>query len=228
MGSESGTECTAAEPHDRVDEAVRAARFSSRRRQLLDAAVRVMERTGYHRMSMQSLADEARVSVGLIYTYFGGKQDVLLATVIDILEAFRDRLEPAMTAAGDDPIDRFVAGFRRYAEIIDENRDAALLTYRESRTLTAEGRARIKELEVTTSAPLRSALVEAVDAGVIAECDVDLVTYDALLLAHGWALKHWRFGGRFGVDQYARAQLRLLLGGLIVPEQRDRYARLLA
>lgn len=210
-----------------VDRAVREVRISSRRRQLLDAAVRVMERTGYHRMSMQALADEAHVSVGLIYKYFGGKQDVLLATVVDILEAFRDRLEPAMAAAGDDPVDRFDAGFRRYLRIVDENRDAVVLTYRESRTLTAEGRARIKDLEVTTSAPLRAALAEAAAAGLIVDCDPDLVTFDAMMVAHAWALKHWHFGGRFTVDQYARAQLRLLLGGLIVPERRERYGRLL-
>lgn len=62
-----------------LDEAVRAVRVSSRRRQVLDAAVTVMQRTGFHQMSMQALADEAQVSVGLIYKYFGGKEDILLA-----------------------------------------------------------------------------------------------------------------------------------------------------
>lgn len=47
-----------------LDEAVRAVRVSSRRRQVLDAAVTVMQRTGFHQMSMQVLADEAQVSVG--------------------------------------------------------------------------------------------------------------------------------------------------------------------
>jgi AcrR family transcriptional regulator len=63
-----------------VEEAVRAARVSSRRRQVLDAAVTVMGRTGFQQMSMQDLAAEANVSVGLIYKYFGGKEDLLLAT----------------------------------------------------------------------------------------------------------------------------------------------------
>jgi AcrR family transcriptional regulator len=42
-----------------VEEAVRAARTSSRRRQVLDAAVKVMGQTGFHQMSMQDLATEA-------------------------------------------------------------------------------------------------------------------------------------------------------------------------
>ena len=149
-----------------LDEAVRAVRVSSRRRQVLDAAVTVMQRTGFHQMSMQALADEAQVSVGLIYKYFGGKEDILLATIVDILDAFRDQLEPAMDAAGTDPVERLVAGFRRYVEIVDENLDAVVLTYRESRTLDQDGRERIKELEVATSKPLHDALDAAIAAGI--------------------------------------------------------------
>nr|WP_200174033.1 TetR/AcrR family transcriptional regulator [Tomitella cavernea] len=210
-----------------VDEAVRAVRVSSRRRQILDAAVRVMQRTGFHQMSMQALADEAQVSVGLIYKYFGGKEDVLLGTIVGILDAFQDMLEPAMAGAGDDPVERFAAGFRRYVEIVDENLDAVVLTYRESRTLTPAGRARIKELEISTAAPLRDALAGAIRAGAVGEVDVDLVTFDAMMLAHAWALKRWHFSPRWSLGDYCAAQLRLLLGGLIVPEHAPRYAHLL-
>jgi len=89
-----------------VDEAVRAARTSSRRRQVLDAAVKVMGKTGFHQMSMQDLAAEANVSVGLIYKYFGGKEDLLLATIVRILEVFHDQLAPVMDAAGDCVVER--------------------------------------------------------------------------------------------------------------------------
>ncbi|KOS55988.1 TetR/AcrR family transcriptional regulator [Rhodococcus rhodochrous] len=210
-----------------VDEAVRAVRTSSRRKQVLDAAVTVMQRTGFHQMSMQALADEAGVSVGLIYKYFGGKEDVLLATILAILDAFRDQLEPAMDAVGDDPIDRLVAGMRRYIEIVDENLDATVLTYRESRTLDAAGRTRIKELEVESSAPLRAALDAGIETGVMNPVDVDLMVFDIMLLAHGWALKHWHFGAIYSLDDYIRLQTRFVLNTLLPAERRDDYAHLL-
>ena len=210
-----------------VDEAVRAVRTSSRRKQVLDAAVTVMQRTGFHQMSMQALADEAGVSVGLIYKYFGGKEDVLLATILAILDAFRDQLEPAMDGVGDDPIERLVAGMRRYIEIVDENLDATVLTYRESRTLDAAGRARIKELEVESSAPLRAALDAGIEAGVMNPVDVDLMVFDIMLLAHGWALKHWHFGAIYSLDDYIRLQTRFVLNTLLPAERRDDYAHLL-
>ena len=208
---------------DDVGDAVRRARTLSRRRQLLDAAVTVMERTGFHQMSMQALADEAKVSVGLIYKYFGSKEDILLDAIVGILEAFSDQLSPAMDAAGDDPVDRIAAGFDRYVRIIDANRHAVELTYRESRTLPPEGRARIMELEVATAAPLREAVARGVDSGTFNPVDVDLMVYDLVMLAHGWALKHWHFGRLYDLDTYIRLQLRFAFNTILPLEHRDRY-----
>ncbi|MHC3000812.1 TetR/AcrR family transcriptional regulator [Gordonia sp. GN26] len=206
-----------------VEEAVRAVRVSTRRRQLLDAAVKVMERTGFHQMSMQALAEEAQVSVGLFYKYFGGKEEILLAAIVDILEAFRDQLQPAMDRAGDDPVEQLIAGFRQYATIVDENRDAVVLTYRESRTLDAAGRERIKELEVETSAPMRAAVTAGIEAGLILDVDADLVVFDLMMLAHGWALKHWHFAPGYDLDRYVSAQLRFALQSLVVEHALPTY-----
>ena len=207
-----------------VEEAVRAVRVSSRRRQLLDAAVAVMERTGFHQMSMQALAEEAGVSVGLFYKYFGGKEEILLAAIVDILEKFRDQLAPAMELARDDPVEQLMAGFREYVAIVDANRDAVVLTYRESRTLDADGRERIKQLEVQTSAPMRGAITAAIAAGLVHDdVDADLVVFDLMMLAHGWALKHWHFAPAFDLDGYVTTQLRIALRALVTHDHLDRY-----
>lgn len=198
-----------------VEEAVRAARASSRRRQLLDAAVAVMGRNGFHQMSMQDLAREADVSVGLIYKYFGGKEDLLLATIVRILDVFRDQLAPVMAAAGDDVVAQLTAGIRRYVEIVDENLDGVVLTYRESRTLGPAGRAHIKDLEIASAAPLRAAIEAGIAAGVFRDVDVDLTVFDIVLIAHGWALKHWHFGPIYTVDEYIRLQTRHVLNALL-------------
>lgn len=208
-------------------EAVRAARAGSRRRQVLDAAVKVMGRNGFHQMSMQDLAAEAKVSVGLIYKYFGGKEDLLLATIVRIQDAFRDQLAPVIAAAGDDVVDQLTAGVRRYIEIVDENLDGVVLTYRESRTLGAPGRAQIKDLEIATAAPLRAVIEAGIARGVFRRVDVDLIVFDIMLLAHGWALKHWHFGPIYSIDRYIALQIRHLLTGLIADDRRADYAHVL-
>ena len=54
----------------RVDAAVR-------RRQILDAAVRVFARQGFHGCRVSDIADEAGVAYGLVYHYFSSKEEIL-------------------------------------------------------------------------------------------------------------------------------------------------------
>jgi TetR/AcrR family fatty acid metabolism transcriptional regulator len=48
-----------------------------KRRLLLDAAVRVFARKGYHASRVGDIAEEAGVAYGLLYHYFGSKEEVL-------------------------------------------------------------------------------------------------------------------------------------------------------
>ncbi|GAB4005104.1 TetR/AcrR family transcriptional regulator [Nocardioides ultimimeridianus] len=198
-----------------------------RSRQLLDAAARLMEREGSEAVSMQALAAEAGVSVGLIYRYFGSKDDILLAVITQVLDAFATEVPAAIEAAGEDPVRRLAGAFAAYCKVIDEYRHAAVLTYRESKSLDAAGRAQIKRLEVETSQPLRETVQAGVDSGVFVTDDPDLVAYNLLLLAHSWALKHWYFEQTKTLDSYIDAQLALALRAIIAPAQRRRYAALL-
>lgn len=217
----------AALPEPDLGSATRAVRAQWRTRQLLTAAARLMERDGFHAVSMQALADEAGVSVGLAYRYFSGKEDVLLAVIVDVLDAFATQVPAAIDAAGQDPVEQFAAAFRAYCEVIDAHRHAAVLTYRESKTLGPAGRERIKQLEVATSEPLRRVIVDGCESDRLVVADIDLFAYDLLLLAHGWALKHWYFEQTLGFDDYVRGQTALALSAAVAPRYRRRYRRLL-
>ena len=55
----------------------RARAAEDRRRQILDAAIRVFARRGFHACRVSDIADEAGVAYGLVYHYFGSKDEVL-------------------------------------------------------------------------------------------------------------------------------------------------------
>src|ERR1700742_4936704 len=54
-----------------------AERTTDRRRELLDAAVRVFARKGFHAARVGDVAEEAGVAHGLLYHYFRSKDEVL-------------------------------------------------------------------------------------------------------------------------------------------------------
>jgi len=55
----------------------RAKSVPDRRRAILDAAVRVFARQGFHACRVSDIADEAGVAYGLLYHYFPSKDEVL-------------------------------------------------------------------------------------------------------------------------------------------------------
>jgi len=57
--------------------ASRAQLAADKRRTILDAAVRVFARQGFHTCRVSDIADEARVAYGLVYHYFGSKDEIL-------------------------------------------------------------------------------------------------------------------------------------------------------
>jgi TetR/AcrR family transcriptional regulator, fatty acid metabolism regulator protein len=65
-----------------------------KRRIILDAAVRVFARQGFHTCRVSDIADEAGVAYGLVYHYFQSKDEVLDTLFLDrwdvLLEAIRE------------------------------------------------------------------------------------------------------------------------------------------
>jgi TetR/AcrR family transcriptional regulator, fatty acid metabolism regulator protein len=55
----------------------RAAAAADKRRQILDAAITVFARRGFHACRVSDVADEAGVAYGLVYHYFQSKEEIM-------------------------------------------------------------------------------------------------------------------------------------------------------
>ena len=72
-----------------------------RRRQILDAAIRVFARQGFHACRVSDIAREADVAYGLVYHYFDSKDEVLnelfverWSLLLQAIEEVDDRVDP--------------------------------------------------------------------------------------------------------------------------------------
>ncbi len=114
-----------------------------KRRLLLEAAVRVFARKGYHASRVGDIAEEAGVAHGLIYHYFESKEDVLRAV---FRETWRELIATirSVEQAGDAPPEQL----RKVAEIL-------LRSWRRDPDLV-----RVLVLEVTRSQHVRGEMEE--------------------------------------------------------------------
>lgn len=202
-------------------------RAALRREHVIDTAARLMARDGYHATSMQALAQEAGVSVGSLYQYVENKTELLLVVLTTVLDELNGALAAAMEG-DEDPVRALVAGFRAYCAGLDRRRDTAMLAYRETRSLPPAARALVQQLEVDGIRPLTGAIVAAQEEGAFETgLAAELVAHDLIVLAQGWALKHWRLSKLATLDRFISTQTALFLRGLLVPAQRARYGDLL-
>ena len=161
-----------------------------KRRLLLDAAVRVFARKGYHSARVGDIAEEAGVAYGLLYHYFASKEEVLRSVFRETWRALIQTIKSV--EEGDDPPREQL---RKVAEIL-------LRSWRRDPDLV-----RVLVLEVTRSGHLAGEMDEIVasfaviqeivergqaDGTIRADLDARLASYvfygaiDELLT--GWVL----------------------------------------
>ena len=73
---------------------------ADKRRQILDAAVRVFARQGFHATRVSDIADEAGVAYGLVYHYFSSKDEVLNELFVERWSLLLAAIEEADRAGG--------------------------------------------------------------------------------------------------------------------------------
>jgi TetR/AcrR family transcriptional regulator, fatty acid metabolism regulator protein len=85
---------------------------AEKRRTILDAAVRVFARQGFHTCRVSDIADEAGVAYGLVYHYFSSKEEILDTLFLDRWDVMLAAIAEA-DAADLPPREklRLVAGF---------------------------------------------------------------------------------------------------------------------
>jgi len=71
-----------------------------RRRRILDAARRVLVRSGYGDVSLDDVARRADVAKGTLYLYFKDKDDLLAAVLGDLIGRLQEKLERAPACDG--------------------------------------------------------------------------------------------------------------------------------
>jgi len=90
----------------------------NRREQLLELGVRLLSTRPLEELSIETLAEEAGISRGLLYHYFGNKQDFHTAVVQRAADDLYARTAP--TGEGT-PLEQLAGSLARYVDYVTEN-----------------------------------------------------------------------------------------------------------
>src|SRR5262245_35100703 len=184
---------------------------------ILDATERLLGRYGYSKMSMEDIAREAGLARRTLYLYFGGKEEVALASIDRIVERLLARLDEIADGDGS-PAERLremlltrvlfrFDSVQGYYQGLDDLLSAIRTSYmsRRQRYFEAEGRI------------LARVIAEGQGSGTIREMD-PLRASNAMLLSTAalmpYSLSVRELGSRNEVEKRSSAIIDLLLNGI--------------
>ncbi len=142
-----------------------------RRREIADAAIKIIGERGLRECTAAQLALEVGITDGTIFRHFRDKHEIILAAL--------DRLQELIVTAprpGADPVERlrdFVVS-RLHAVAVEPRLHSLLFSDQLSHALGADGPRHVAALRDRGRAYVRSCLREAADAGLVRrDLDVD-------------------------------------------------------
>ena len=198
---------------------VSAAHEQEVRERILDAATRVFAEKGYHSSTIADVVRESGLSVGAIYSYFSGKDELIRLTCDQIaargLDELAVRLAPATTTA-----ERLAIAIRLYIETIDEYDGAPGQVQLVQAWAEADREPGVREMLAGRRERLAGAGQLLLRQGVIsgelpAWLDVDAVTRGLLALLDGLMLQRIEAGDAYRPADFERRSMgmvELLLG----------------
>jgi TetR/AcrR family fatty acid metabolism transcriptional regulator len=128
-----------------VREATNRVEKNNKYHQILEAAVKVFARQGFHQSTVAQIAKEAGVADGTIYLYFKNKNDILVQFFIyrakQVFVSFREAVDGAETSA-----DKLRNLVRRHLAEFQRDKDGAVVYQVETHQNSRLAEAQIKEM----------------------------------------------------------------------------------
>lgn len=195
------------EPPSRIRNPERRAEV---RAQIIDAALDIIARKGFHESSVEEIADAAGLTIPSLYKYVRSKHDILFLVTNErsalMVENFR-----AAAANTADPKERLTAVVRQICVDMDAFAKTVRVNYRESHTLEPQALAHLRAGTDKFRAELFQVLLEVSPA--VTPDDKRLVRTIAdnvWLLAQMWAVQHGVYAGYLDLQQFIEVQTELL------------------
>ena len=189
---------------------------AQRHRQIVDAAVQLFIKQGFHKTTTRQIARAAGFSIGSLYEYIASKEDILYL-VCDAIHAEVERgVSQAMTSASGDknPLAEVI---REYFLVCNRMSDHILLIYQETQSLPPRWRKKVLENEVRITGIFMEVLEHLVSSGNlprISERSMELVAHNISVLGHMWTFRRWFLARHYSIEDYIELQTEFILGAV--------------
>ncbi|MFC1813734.1 TetR/AcrR family transcriptional regulator [Thermodesulfobacteriota bacterium] len=185
-----------------------------RHRQIVDAAVQLFIKNGFHKTTTREIASAAGFSIGSLYEYISSKEDILYLVCKAIHAEVEQGVSDAMTRAtdGDNPLAEVI---REYFMVCHRMSDHILLLYQETQSLPPQWRKKVLENEVRITGIFMEVLARLISTGDLPHLNerfMELLAHNISVLGHMWTFRRWFLARHYSIEDYIALQTEFILG----------------
>ncbi|MEA3428636.1 MAG: TetR/AcrR family transcriptional regulator [Thermodesulfobacteriota bacterium] len=185
-----------------------------RRRQIIDAAVKLFINKGFHKTTTRQIARAAELSIGALYEYVSSKEDVLYMVCNSIHMEVEHGMSDALARAkgGRDALKEVI---REYFMVCHRMSDFILLIYQETQSLPSQWQKKVLENELRITGLFIKVLNDLISSGNLPRIDersIELVAHNISVLGHMWTFRRWFLANNYSIEDYIELQTKFILG----------------
>lgn len=184
------------------------------REQILNAALQLFMEKGYVNTSMDEIAEAVKLTKGGLYHYVDKKEDLLVGTHDQMLDALLNRVGDAV-ASESDPAEQLRKWLWEYAKVVKDYQSHVKVFFTEINHYPKEHFNRMSQRRDLVPVMLRQILVDAVSAGRIAENMNPIIVSFLVLGMVNWLYIWYRPLGKFSIEEVIGTMEKVLFDGLL-------------
>jgi AcrR family transcriptional regulator len=186
-----------------------------RRRQIVDGAVKLFIKHGYHKTTTRILAKEIGLSIGSLYEYITTKDDILFLVCMAIHSEVEHGLKEALSRAsgGQEALTEII---REYFLVCNRMSDHVLLLYQVTHLLPEKWQNNVLDAEIRITSLFINAMQQLKEEGKLHLDDdtINLTGHNISVIGHIWAFRRWYFARHFTIEEYIAKQTEFIMGYL--------------
>ncbi len=188
----------------------------TRRIELVNAAVELFVRKGFHQTTVREIAREFGMSMGALYDYIRTKEDILFLVCDHIHGSVSNKLKESLQneKSGMEILKNAISD---YFIIIDENQDYMLLLYQETKSLSKAARKYIFVAENELTSIFEDILKQCIKEKTVSinHRKAKLVANNIMVIGQMWAFRRWILRDNYSINSYIKTQTELILKGIV-------------
>ncbi len=186
-------------------------RIRVRRAQIVNAAVQLFAKKGFHRTTTREIAKASGLSNGALYEYVESKEDVLFLVCQHIHREMAAQLKNALSGHTDGA-SRLLHAIESFFYVVDQMQDEVLLIYQEGKSLPQEFLREVLREEQNITQIFERLIREGLADGSL-QLDaptISLLAHNIIVSGQMWAFRRWALH-HVKFEDYVAMEARMLM-----------------